>query len=280
MRPFRKTLAAALAALCAGACFAQTGLSADATALVDSFFALRMNLSLFDGSTDAGTAEIIAAIDGFERQNAERIASLGEQERIVIDNFIIMERYNYLYEKDGQAKVQHEILGAQRERCEAFADSTPDNDLGAYFFCTWADVTSCYMGYSVSDVLKYGRKLRPLYEKALQKDADFSYALMNIAQYYYFAPKIAGGSKKTSLAYFERARAAAKTDAQIYFADIFLSQLLFENKDTARCAALLAEAESLCPGSRYLAVIRAANESGLSLYEYNRKKSALDKAAQ
>ena len=269
-----------LAALRAGMCFAQAAISAETAALVDSFFALRMNLSLMDGDTDAGTAEIIAAIDGFEEQHSAAIARLGKQDRIVIDNFIIMERYNYLYEKDGQAKAQHEILGAQREKCESFAKTAGDDALTAHFFCTWADVTSCYMGYSVADVLKYGTSIKPLYEKALQREPDFSYALTNIAQYYYFAPKIAGGSKKKSLDFFERARTAAKTDAQKYYADIFLSQLLFENKDFARCSALLTEAETLCPGSRYLAKIRDANKSGLSLYQYNRKKSSLDKEAK
>ncbi len=268
-----------LAVICATAGFAQGTLSDTAAGLVDSFFDVRMNLSRLDGNSEEGTANIIAEIDRFSAEHESEIRSLAEQEQLVLENFIIMEKYNYLYEKPGQAKAQHEILGEQRGRLEAFAQSLPESDLIDYFLCTWADVTSCYMGYAVSDVLKYGTSIKPLYEKALAQNPGFSYALTNLAQWYYFAPKIAGGSKKKALANFEKARAVATTNAQKYFADIFLSQLLFENKEYERCRALLSEAETFCPESLYLAKIQAANDSGLSLYEYNRKKSSLDKEA-
>ena len=264
------------AIFCAGLCFAVPDVSEETASLVDSFFDLRMNLSLIDGDTEPGMAEILAAIDDFAARNSEKIAALSEQDRIVIDNFIIMERYNYLYGKEGQAKMLREMLGAQREKCESFAKSAGDDALSSYFFCTWADITSCYMVFSISDVLKYATGIEPLYKKALQKYPDFSYILTNIGQYYYFAPKIAGGSKKKTLEFFEQARALAITDAQKYFADIFLSQLLYERKEFARCEELLSEAESFCHGSYYIAKIRRANENGLSLYQYNRKKSSLD----
>lgn len=264
---------------CAPLCHAEAALSSGAAALIDSFFDLRMNLSLTDGSSEAGEKKIIGDIGRFYSDNEKSIRALTEQEQLVLENFIIMEKYNYLYEKPGQAKVQHEILGKQRARLEAFAQSVPDSQLSGYFLCTWADVTSCYMGYSVSDVLKYGAGIKPLYEKALEREPELSYALTNLGQWYYFAPGITGGSKKKALACFEKARGAARTDSQKYFADIFLSQLLFERKEYGRCRELLSEAESFCPGSLYLARIRSANESGLSLYEYNRKKSDLDKEA-
>lgn len=265
---------------CTALCSAEGGLSSKAADLIDSFFELRMNLSLTDWQTEEGTKKISSEIDRFYSENEKEIRALNEQEQLVLENFVIMEKYNYLYEKPGQAKVQHEILGAQRARLEAFSKSVPDSQLSGYFLCTWADVTSCFMGYSVSDVLKYGTSIKPLYEKALARSPDFSYALTNLGQWYYFAPGITGGSKKKALGCFEKARAAARTNAQKYFADIFLSQLLFENKEFSRCSELLTEAESFCPGSLYLAQIRSANERGLSLYEYNRKKSALDKEAK
>lgn len=276
---YKKHLMLFLAVMCAAAGFAQETLSDAAAGLVDSFFDVRMNLSLLDANSEEETAKIIAEIDRFSSEHEGTIRSLAEQEQLVIENFIIMEKYNYLYEKPGQAKVQHEILGEQRGRLETFAQSVPESGLSGYFLCTWADVTSCYMGYSVSDVLKYGTSIKPLYEKAIARNPSFSYALTNLGQWYYFAPKITGGSKKKALGCFEKARAAATTNAQKYFADIFLSQLLFENKEYERCRALLSEAETFCPKSRYLAKIQAANESGLSLYEYNRKKSSLDKEA-
>lgn len=247
----------------------------NALALIDSFFDLRMNLSLIEESE---TDKINSEIDSFAVKNKDKISALSEMETIVLENFIIMEKYNYLYEIPGQAKVQHEILGNQLKKIELFVENNQIND--AYFFCTQADITSCYMGYSVGDVLKYGTSVRPLYEKALTCNPNLSYALTNIGQWYYFAPGIVGGSKKKTLSYFEKARECAVTDSQKYFADIFLSQLLFEKKEFERCNSLLSEAESICPNSNYLKKIRSANQQGLSLFEYNRKKSSLDKESK
>lgn len=257
------------------ACFAQNTLSASAKSLLNSFFDLRMNVSLIDDSADGGAEKVLSAIDDFSSENENSIKDLSEQEKIILDNFIVMERYNYLIGKAGQDKIQQKILGERLKVMEAFSKKTPESELDPLFLCTKADVTSCYMAFSVSDVLKFGTSLKPLYEKALEKNPDCSYILTNIGQWYYFAPKIIGGSKKKTLSYFEKAREAAKTPAQKYFADIFLSQLLFENKDFDRSRELLAEAETFCPGSFYLAKINKANARGISLYQYNKEKSAL-----
>lgn len=248
-------------------------LSENAKRLIDDFFNLRMTLSVYE---ENDTDSIISAIENFSESKKEKISYCSEQEQIILENFFIMEKYNYLYKKDGQAKIQHEILGKQLKKINQFLEENKGLSLNEYFYCTQADTTSCYMGYSIGDVLKYGATVKPLYEKALEANPNFSYALTNIGQWHYFAPKIAGGSKKKALEYFEKAQASAETPAQKYFADIFLSQLLFENKQFERCAELLDEAQSFCPQSTYLKKIRSANEAGLSLYEHNRKNSPLN----
>ena len=248
-------------------------LSENAKILIDDFFNLRMNLSVYD---ENNTEPIISAIENFPKENEEKISLCNEQEKIILENFFVMEKYKKKKKKPGQAKIQHELLGKQLEKIEQFIKENNGIPLNEYFYCTQADVTSCYMGYSIGDVLKYGASVKPLYEKALEANPNFSYALTNIGQWYYFAPKIAGGSKKKTLAYFEKAQANASTSAQKYFADIFLSQLLFENKQFEKCRELLDEAQSFCPQSNYIKKIRRANEAGLSLYEYNKKKSPLN----
>ena len=109
----------------------------NALALIDSFFDLRMNLSLIEESE---TDKINSEIDSFAVKNKDKISVLSEIENLVLENFIIMEKYNYLYEKPGQAKVQHEILGNQLKKIESFVENNQIND--AYFFCTQADITS------------------------------------------------------------------------------------------------------------------------------------------
>ncbi len=254
-------------------CLAQEKLSQNAISLIDSFFELRMNLSKF---SESETQEIIFTINNFSKENEEKIELCTEQEKIILENFIVMEKYNYLYEKPGQAKIQHQELFNSLQKIQDFADKHDESELDAYFFCTWADITSCYMGYSIKDVIKYGTSVKPLYEKALKENSKLSYALTNIGQWYYFAPGIAGGSKRKTLEYFKKAKNCAKSEPQIYFADIFLSQILFEQKDFSTCNELLKEATTFCPQSKYLLKIKEANSQGLSLFEFNRKKSSLN----
>ena len=73
----------------------------NALALIDSFFDLRMNLSLIEESE---TDKIISEIDSFAVKNKDKIFALSEMETIVLENFIIMEKYNYLYEKPVRQK--------------------------------------------------------------------------------------------------------------------------------------------------------------------------------
>jgi len=274
MKEIKKIILAVVFFLFAGISFPQE-FSKTALGIIDSFFDLRMNLSILD---ESDTEKIISEIDSFSVQNKDKISSLTEMEKLVLENLSIMEKYNYLYTKPGQAKVQHEILGEQLQKIHAFAEGKTINE--AYFYCTQADATSCYMGYSISDVIKYGTSVRPLYEKALECNPRLSYALTNIGQWYYFAPKMTGGSKKKTLEFFQKARDCAVTDSQKYFADIFLSQILFEKGEVERCNEILSEAEKFCPLSNYLKKIRRANSEGLSLFEYNREKSSLDKESK
>lgn len=241
--------------------------------IIDSFFNLRAELTYLDS---ADPDSIIERIDRFSDDNADSIIELDAQEKIILENFIIMEKYNYLYELPGQDKVQQKILGEQRQKIEDFRAGRGDSAFDRFFLVTQGDVTSCYMGFSVSDVIKYGKTIRPLYESAIKADENFCYGLMNLGQWYYWAPGIAGGSKDKALTYLERAYKAAETDSQKFYACIFYSQLLFEKNRMEEAQKILGEADALYAGSRYVETVRKANSGGMSIYEYNRKKSKLN----
>lgn len=256
--------------------FSQNRISSDAESMINSFFDLRMRLGSFE---ENDTENIILQIENFENENKQNIKDFTIEEQLIIENFIINEKYNYLYQIKGQAKIQHEILGTQLKKLEDYRnlkETEKETTLSEYFYCTMADVMSCFMGYSVGDVLKYGTKVKPLYEKALEINPKFSYALSNIGQWYYYAPAIAGGSKKKALNYFTLSSQNAKTDSQKYFANIFYSQLLFEEKEYEKSSKLLEQILQISPKSKYLQKIKNLNENKKSLYDYLREKSSLD----
>ena len=246
-------------------------ISDSAERIIQEFFTLRMNLSLID-STDS-PSEVIAAIEAFGEDNAEEISAFNEQEKLILESFVLMEKYNYLYFYQSEKKGLKSLFAEHNKKLEKFFASNDESTFDKWMFCTRGDVISCSMAFSVSDVLKNGAAVKPLYEKALALDPEFPYALMNMGQWYYWAPGIAGGSKKKAVSWLEKAVASAKTPAEKYYACIFASQVYFELKNNGKCEEYLSQAEKCCPGSFYIAKIRNANKAGMSLFESNRKNS-------
>lgn len=240
--------------------------------LIDDFFDLRMKLSIIEPTN---TDELISKINEFPEKHKSEIDALSDEGKLIIENFIVMERYNYLYEIPHRKNEVRDFLKVQLEKIESFCKENDEKTLSKWIFVTRGDITSCYMGFSSSDVIKYGLTIKPLYQKALDLDANFCYALMNMGQWHYYAPAIAGGGKKKARAYFEKAYNEARTPAEKYYASLFYSQVLFELKEKDKAKSLMEECLSCCPKSKYAALIISANASGKSLYQYNKDKSAL-----
>lgn len=94
------------------------------------------------------------------------------------------------------------------------------------------------------------------------------FCLINIAQWYFHAPVISGGGKGKAMKAFLAAEKAAKSDAELYYAKLFLSQSYFEDGKKQKSAELLSEAENLLPGSRTVKFYRFLNENGYYYFEY------------
>lgn len=252
-------------------------ISTDTQRNIDRFMTLRMTLSTLPTRDDA-----VAAVRAFERDTVSETRSThGEMEALILENFIVMELFNCYYDDPPMSRAEfRQLLADQKAKNDAFFKATKGARYNAWFWATSGDVFSCWTTFSIKDILFYGMEIRDYYLAGYAEDAHCSYLLTDVAQWYLNAPKVAGGSKSKAKAYFEAARAAARTEAETYFADIFLSQFLFEQKDYQQCTALLDEAAALNPGSSYIALLRAQNAAGRSLYQYNRKRSNIDATKQ
>lgn len=251
-------------------CVSMYALSFRAQQTVDDFMALRMRLTC-----DSGTQAILDKIDGFEK--AMDTSDFTDEERLVMENFIVMERYNYIRNDDDQRKPLRAALKNLRQRNADYLDAAEKDGREAdkWLLCTAADVTSCFISFSLGDVIKYGLGIKKLYQQAVSRDDNFSYGLTNIAQWYYWAPKMNGGSRSKAARCFERAVDAARNDAERFFALSFLSQWLFESGDKEGSSAALDAGEAICPGSKRLRQMRQANENGMSIFEWDKKRSKM-----
>ncbi len=250
--------------------FAASELSPDGQKLVDQLWILRFNTSMTSKSE-----ETLKVYQDFENDNAETIAALPEDEKLVLENLLIMERYNCVDGFPGEKKEERKTFGDQRKKIEKFVKSTGSEKINKYLFLTYGDIISYYMSFSLGDVIRYGLSVKPQYEKSLQKDGSFSPGMINLGKWYYHVPALFGGSKNKTAQLFAQAVENAKNDAELYFALIDYSQILFEQGEKEQSAQVLQRAFEIAPDSAYLQLIADQNAQNVSLYAYNKNHTSI-----
>ena len=235
---------------------------------IDEFMKLRMDITACSSQQEA-----LAKVDAFEKQYEGGKSSFNQEENLIIENFIILEKYNSLSKTGTSTTTLRNMMKTRKETLEAYFKTNPRKQANKWLVCTYGDVLSCFMAFSVGDVLKCGLTVKDCYDSVIKEDPNFSYGLTNAAQWYYWAPGINGGSKKKAGQYFERAVSGARNNAEKFFAEIFYSQYLFENKQADQCAVHLNKAGALCPSSKTVPEVKAQNAAGKSMFAASKEKS-------
>ncbi|MCK9171291.1 MAG: hypothetical protein M0P01_12835 [Treponema sp.] len=246
-------------------------ISDKAQAEIDAFMTFRMNLSVCETAESA-----LSKIDDYHIQHFCRpdFISFTDEEKLILENFEVLEIYNYMRKVKGKESDIKKLICSQYNKNTNWFSSHKDGTINKWLYCTAADMLSCNLSYaSVTTIMHDGLAVKTYYEKALLQDPDMSYALTNIAQWYYYAPSFGGGSKSKAKNCFEHAVICARTNAETYYAKIFLSQYLFEDEtQRGKSATLLADADVFQPGGHYVEWLRRINKAGFSLYYYNMHK--------
>ena len=264
-----------LSALLALANFsASAEISDRAQKAVDDFMDLRMKIA------GLSSDQALAQVADFEKKLSVDSSFSSQEDRLVLVNFIIMEKYNFLRKQKGSKPQLKKLLKELKEKNEAWFAANGEGKAGVWLLATSADVTSCYMSYSVAEVMKSGLSLREKYLKAVALDPAFSYGWTNLGQWYYWAPAINGGSGKKARAAFEHAVAAAKNPAEKFFACVFYSQFLIEEKEFENAAAMLDQAEAQDPKNPYVDFLRSVNKTGDSFFDWSKKHSQMERERQ
>ena len=251
--------------------FASAEVTPAAQKAIDDFMGVRMKIA------GLGAEQALAQVADFEKRLAIDTSFHEKEDRLVLVNFIVMEKYNFLRKQKGTKDQLKKMLKELKEKNEAWFDANGEAKAGKWLMATSADVTSCYMSYSLAEVMKSGMALRDKYKASVEQDPGFSYGWNNLAQWYYWAPAINGGSDKKAGEAFESSVKAAKTKAEKFFSCVFYSQFLFEENEKSRAASLLDEAEAQDPGNPYVAFMRKINKDGDSFFEWNKKHSQMEK---
>lgn len=261
----------ALAALLSLANFsASAEISDRAQKAVDDFMDLRMKIA------GLGSDQALAQVADFEKKLSVDSSFSSQEDRLVLVNFIIMEKYNFLRKQKGSKPQLKKLLKELKEKNEAWFAANGEGKAGVWLLATSADVTSCYMSYSLSEVMKSGMSLRDKYRESVERNPNFCYGWTNLGQWYYWAPGINGGSDKKSGEAFAAAVKCARNKAEKFFACVFYSQFLFEEKEFDKAASMLDEAEAQDPKNPYVAFMRKINKDGDSFFDWSKKNSQMD----
>ncbi|MBO4321231.1 MAG: hypothetical protein J5857_12260 [Treponema sp.] len=246
-----------------------SAISGEAQKKIDEFMKLRMEITACSTQQEA-----LSKVEAFEKQFQPQKSSFNQEENLIIDNFIILEKYNCYSKMGWSSSNLRNIMKTQKEILEVYFKTNPRKQANKWLVCTYGDVLSCFMAFSVGDVLKCGLTVKDCYDSVIKEDPSFSYGLTNAAQWYYWAPGINGGSKKKAGQYFEKAVSSARNSAEKYFAEVFYSQYLLENKQKEQSTVHLDNARALCPSSKTVQELKTLNASGKSMFAASKEKSS------
>lgn len=249
-----------------GPVWSQKAVSKEAENLFYDFMDLRRNLAYT--KTDS---EALDEIEVFMKDKYLPLkANFSEQENIIMENFYLTERYNYLqFDKNGGADISEKELLVQLDKNTDYFARNKGNDFSPWNLVTSANVIGCYMSFHpVPAALKYGQVQKDYYKKAWEETGDFWYAGSHYAQWFFFAPGFYGGGKKKAETLFLKSLELAKTDTEKYYSNIFLSQFYFTEGNKKLSKEYLDKADTYLPGGRYVEFIRKINSQGKSTFEY------------
>ena len=249
-----------------------TGFSEFEIEQINNFHQLRMEMKAYDNTESA-----LKKLD----ESSEKIANneiqenLKEEAKFYFDVCIDWERYNWLYEMDRKKNELKNMMLDIYNRAETFLKNHEKEKLNPWIYGCVGDIISSTLQYlSLGEAMKQGLAIKKLYEQSLELDENISWVLMNFGQWYFHAPTFAGGGKKKALVFFEKAINVCKTESESFYANMVLSQCLFELNRKDECDAALSIMDKLTPHSTFVAFLKKLNADGFSYYYYvvNRDK--------
>lgn len=254
---------------------AQAVISPEAESKIIDYYDLRLQMTQFE-SVEQGLSYLCnyeKSVDDLIKEKAVDY----NLESAILSNLSAIEYYTLLFDDESYRKGLNEIMHTRTLKGLAILDSlSAKENAHPMLYTATAETLSRYMFSSVSAVLKYGFRTKKLWEHSLSLDSKNVLALVDLGQWYYFAPFFFGGSSRKAKKLFESAWKNAETDGEKYYAALYLSQFYLEKKKLEEARLFLNVAEDICPESREVQLVKQLNQDGISYLKYNRNRSKLD----
>ena len=196
-------------------------------------------------------------------------SKISDEAKLVFDNLLTLERWQYLWETDPQMNGLREMIWKQYERIMDWNAAHPFSEQNAYLKLSSFDLINSTMQYMPrGQMIKLGFQEKKVYDELLVSEPDNCVVCLNAGQFYYNVSEVLSGAKPKAKRIYERAVAIASNNFEKYFANIFIAQMQLEEKDMDAYSKSLEAAEAAIPGTPYMEFVKAVNAKGCTLYEY------------
>jgi tetratricopeptide (TPR) repeat protein len=255
--------------------FSNSQLTDNEQTIIDDTLKFRMDIAAAETP-----AKAIEMIDSYTEKLPTKATynSSSDEIKLVIQNMLVWEKYNYIYETNVDDPRLKDLLVNQYKIITDWLKSHKNEQINKWLYCSAGDILSSGLRFfPMSTAMKEGLNVKKYYDLILEEDPNMSFALFNIAHWYFHAPAISGGSKKKAKECFEKAVESARNPAELYFSKVYYSQILFENEDFEGCEKQKSEAAVILPNSRYIQLLNKVNSLGHSVFYYTLNKEKMDK---
>lgn len=196
-------------------------------------------------------------------------SKISDEAKLVFDNLLTLERWQYLWETDPQMNGLKEMIWSQYERIMEWNAAHPFSEQNAYLKLSSFDLINSTMQYMPRGLMiKLGFQEKKVYDELLISAPDNCIVCLNAGQFYYNISEVLSGAKPKAKGIYERAIKVASNNFEKYFANIFMAQMLLEEKNMAGYNERIAAAEAAIPNTPYMEFVKAVNAKGITLYEY------------
>ncbi len=216
-------------------------------------------------------------LDQFEADALAQVESYAidlEQEKLIFQTLVYIERYENFNSRSNRAEYRKQAKELMK-RNHHIIDSRGFEKTSKWTYYLSGDITSYYMTRSIPATLLYGLRVKSWYQEAIKKDKYMPMPNVSLGNWYFFAPGIMGGSKKTAGECYKRALEGAKVTGEKYLIYLYYSQYLFDKKDK-KAASYLEMAYDLNVGNKELNKITELNCMGTSYFEFMRTRAGID----
>ncbi len=163
---------------------------------------------------------------------------------------LVDEAHNKKLPKEWQQKI--------KKNYQDMLDFKENHTVNAEFYSVMGDLAMLIAGNEpLADMIKMVKLARQYFEKSIEMDESFVPPYINLATFYYFAPKIGGGDVNKSLAYLNQA--TPKTPAEKFQILVWRSQMYFRLKQKDKTAQDLKLASEIFPHNTWLKKVKEFN---------------------